>query len=240
MAGACGHPVEPGEQMVVSEVVEALREESAALVAALRGLDGPEYERVTNCPPWTLAELVVHTGTSLAVPAGFVPAHAGAPVLEAADYYRRPERGTEAYRTSNVALAQEVARSLEPGTDVAGWFSRAAEELADRLEGLDLAVPVEVPRVGAMPIREWAATRVMAVAAHGLDVAITLGRQPWTTSRAIDVCRPVLVALLGAEPPATVGWDGPALLAVGTGRRALTEYERTQLADLADRLPLLS
>jgi hypothetical protein len=41
-------------------------------------------------------------------------------------------------------------------------------------------------------------------------------------------------------PPAELGWDDLALLAVGTGRRPLTEDERSILGPAQHRFPLLS
>lgn len=55
---------------------------------------------------------------------------------------------------------------------------------------------VQSRAVGAMRFDDWLRTRVIAVAAHGLDVAITLNRQPWTTAAALQVIRPVLVVCL--------------------------------------------
>jgi hypothetical protein len=80
----------------------------------------------------------------------------------------------------------------------------------------------------------------MSVAAHSLDVALTLGLQPWTTQPALQVTRPVLTSLLGAEPPAPLDWDDQTLLAAGTGRRKLTSHERAVLGSLQNRFPLLS
>ena len=74
------------------EPLTALAEESLALSAVL--LDAEVFERPTNCPPWDLKELVVHTAASIGL---------------------------------------------------------------------------------------WTVTRVISVAAHGVDVALTLRRTPWMT-----------------------------------------------------------
>jgi hypothetical protein len=108
------------------------------------------------------------------------------------------------------------------------------------VEGDDLGRVVEVPGVGAMRLGDWVATRVVAVAAHGLDVAISLGREGWTTVGALAVVRPVFVDLLGEEPSGELGWDDAAFLAVATGRRPLSEEEREVLGERAGRFPLLS
>jgi hypothetical protein len=106
------------------------------------------------------------------------------------------------------------------------------------VEDLDRIVLIE--GVGPMRLAGWVATRVMSVAAHGLDLALSLGRPAWTTTVALEVLSPVLVSLLGVPVPAQLGWDAATLLQTGTGRRALTSSERDQLGSLADRFPLLS
>jgi len=73
-----------------------------------------------------------------------------------------------------------------------------------------------------------------------VDVAITLGREAWTTEAALGVMRPVFVELLGEEPPVSLGWDEGVFLAVATGRRRLTDGERAVLGERAERFPLLS
>ncbi len=52
--------------------------------------------------------------------------------------------------------------------------------------------------------------------------------------------RAMLVELLGAEPPSALGWDDVAFIEAGTGRRPLTERDRTALGELAGCFPLLS
>ena len=83
-------------------------------------------------------------------------------------------------------------------------------------------------------------TRVISVAAHGVDVALTLRRVPWTTSSALTVMRGVFVSLLGAGLPPRLAWDDQMLLETATGRRALTDQERMILGPLQERFPLLS
>jgi hypothetical protein len=91
-----------------------------------------------------------------------------------------------------------------------------------------------------MVLAEWILTRVIAVAAHALDVAITLDRPPWTTDAALRVTRPVFIDLLGDHPPDSPRWTGHEFLAAATGRRPISGADRHELGQLADRLPLLS
>ena len=75
--------------------VEAFDAECAALLGIVETLTPEDFERPTNCPPWTLHELVVHLASSLRMPDLAIPVALGTlPRGTAADYYRRPERDT--------------------------------------------------------------------------------------------------------------------------------------------------
>jgi uncharacterized protein (TIGR03083 family) len=218
----------------------ALRGECGALVRVLGGLEGGAFLLPTNCPPWDLGELVVHVADSVSLRRKLPDGGVDEALFSAADYYRRAERGTAEYRQRNVERAVRLAGSVPPGVSVVEWFERVAGETVALLEGDDLGRVVSIPGRGPMRLGDWVATRVVAVAAHGLDVAITLGRESWTTREALDLVRPVFVDLLGGEPAEELGWDDAAFLAVGTGRRALTDEERVVLGERAGRFPLLS
>lgn len=225
-----------------ADPLAALLDESGALSAVLRQVDPGDFGHPTNCPPWNLNELVVHIAMSIhlgdddELPAA--TPHSG--VMTAADYYRRPERDTADYRQSNVDRTQKAASDILARRSAARWFDEVSQDTVKRLSRLDLGRLVQIPGCGPMKLADWVVTRVMSVAAHGLDVALTLGLQPWTGRPALQVTRPVLVSLLGVEPPARLGWDDRTLLAAGTGRRALTSDERAVLGSLQDRFPLLS
>jgi len=219
----------------------ALDEESRSLSAVLRQLGPEDFRRLTNCPPWDLGELVVHIGMSIHLGDDDRPAAApGSGVRSAADYYRRPERDTAPYRQANVDRTQRQASGLLATTSPARWFDEVSADTVARLDRLDLGRIVEIPGCGPMKLADWVVTRVISVAAHGLDVALTLGVEPWTSRPALDVTCPVLVSLLGARPPERLGWDDRTLLAAGTGRRPLTHPERVALGPLQHRFPLLS
>ena len=220
----------------------ALDVESRALSAVLRQTDPKEFGRPTNCPPWNLAELVVHIAMSIHLGGAdeFPAAAADTGVLTAADYYRRPERNTADYRQSNVDRTTETANDVLATTSAARWFDEVSQDTVQRLSRLDLGRSVHIRSHGPMKLADWVVTRVMSVAAHGLDVALTLGLEPWTSKPALGVTCPVLISLLGAEPPAELGWDRLTLLAAGTGRRRLSSRESAVLGSRQDRFPLLS
>jgi len=222
------------------EALTALAEESRTLSAVLLDLDAEQFQRPTNCPPWDLKELVVHTAASIALPGDYRRPEPGAPLRSAADYYRRPERATPQYRDRNVVHAQDLAARLPAGMTAAGMFEQIWRETVAKLGGLDPDLRVQVSAVGAMRLADWTVTRVVSVAAHGVDVALTLGRVPWTTSSALTVMRGMFVSLLGAGLPPRLAWDDQTLLEAATGRRALTDEDRVVLGPLRERFPLLS
>jgi uncharacterized protein (TIGR03083 family) len=220
----------------------ALHDESRALSAVLRQVDPGDFDRRTNCPPWNLNELVVHIAMSIHL-ADDDELPAATPlsgVMTAADYYRRPERDTSDYRQSNVDRTREAATDVLARTTAAHWFDEVSRDTILRLSRLDHGRAVQIPSCGPMKLADWVSTRVMSVAAHGLDVALTLGLEPWSTPTALDITCPLLIALLGTEPPAQLGWDDRTLLAAGTDRRTLTSPERVVLGPLQNRFPLLS
>jgi uncharacterized protein (TIGR03083 family) len=222
------------------EALTALAEESRTLSAVLLKLDADEFERPTNCPPWDLKELVVHTAASIGLRGDFGSPQPGASLLSPADYYRRPERATSQYRDRNVDHAQNLAMRLPAGVTAAGMFEQVWRETVGRLRDQDPDRRIQIPAVGAMRLGDWTVTRVISVAAHGVDVALTLRRPPWTTSSALTVMRGVFLSLLGVELPQRLAWDDQLLLETATGRRSLTDRDRVILGPLQERFPLLS
>ena len=207
--------------------------------AALHDASDHELDYISNCPPWTLAELVVHTADSVRF-TDFPAAPEEAARREAADYYRRPERSTTEYRQRNVERAQRHAQTLLARTAAPVYFESMLQSIVAWADEIDLERLVEIDGIGAMRLGDWLVTRVISVAAHGLDVALTLTRPSWTTAQALHVMTPVFVSLLGAEPPPGLGWDDQRFFEIGTGRRPLADRERDELGPGADRFPLLS
>ena len=225
--------------MFGDDALTALRQETRALSTVLHELNPAQFTQPTNCPPWNLQELIVHMAASIAIRSPFPTAEPQSVLASAADYYRRPERDTPAYRQRNVDQTQQLTRTVLADATPARWFDQISRDtLATLSDDLDRAVLI--PGRGAMRLADWVVTRVISIAAHGLDVAITLDRQPWTTGSALTIIRPVFVDLLGAEPPPSLQWDDQALLASATGRRTLTDPERVLLGPRQERFPLLS
>lgn len=225
-----------GSQLMSYPGLEALDAECDALACTLDDLGSDDFQRPTNCPPWTLHELVIHIAWSIRMPDHFPLASADTPLSSAADYYRRPERNTEEYRTGNVERTRTAASKVAMGA--AAEVFRESWQRATRIFGQhEPRQPITI-RERPLTTESYLLTRLISIAAHGVDVAITLGREVWTTPAALRAVRPVLVDLLGDEPPAS--WSDQDLLEIGTGRRPLESSDRVGLGPRADRFPLLS
>jgi uncharacterized protein (TIGR03083 family) len=226
---------------LTDDVMTALALESQALSTVLRTLEPDDLRRGTNCPPWDLQELIVHIAASIWVDEPpFPPAGPHEQPHSAADYYRRPERDTPAYRQDNVDRTVQLTQRVLADGSAVQWYDEVARQAIAILREHDPDQVVLVPGRGPMRLADWVVTRINSVAAHGLDVAITLDRTPWTTGEALQVLRPLFVDLLGTPPPAALGWDDQTLLATANGRRTLTEHEADLLGAHAKRFPLIS
>lgn len=232
--------------------IAAFDAECRTLTDALTSLDESEFARSTNCPPWTLHELVAHICFSACTFRDDFPTPAADSVLvTAADYYRRAERSTEEYRIDNVRRTQQAARRFSTGAEATNAVASAWQRTRSWLEGTDpellVAGRANIVRDGqllastAMTLQSYAITRLIALSAHAVDVALTLSRPAWTTNAAADAVTPALLELLGGENPLPMlGWDHPSFLAAATGRRALTTRDQRVLGERAASFPLLS
>lgn len=221
------------------DVFSALRSEGDAFASAIRSATAEELSSPTNCPPWTLAELAVHTAGSIRI-GDFPDADPDERLRAASDYYRRPERDTAEYREHNVRQTQAAAERVLAKMSAADCFADALESALDTAARIGMERIVQVNGVGPMRFDALLATRVVSVAAHGLDAAITLGRRPWTTPSALQQVCPILLDLLEAPLPSQLAWTDQRLLERATGRSTLTESERHHLGPLVHRLPVLS
>jgi hypothetical protein len=203
----------------------------------LGSLEESEFARPTNCPPWTLKDLVVHIDGTIRLPASWQPGTG--PRRTAADYYRRPERSTAAYREYNVERTQRASARYESGIEVVGQLERTQTNVVTRLESEDLRRVIDTANV-SMTVGDYVATRVLAVAAHGLDVAITLDRAPVLSPSTLAVCTPILTDLLGAPIPDALDWTSMEFFARATGRASLDAHELALLGASASQFPLVS
>jgi uncharacterized protein (TIGR03083 family) len=210
---------------------------SAAMAAAAGGAGGPggpggpgeaAFGRASPCPPWTVGELLAHVRAGVGRLAGMLTAPEPGPgggLIDAVGYYRPDQRFSPAVNADRIATAQREAAGRTAAALAAGF-----EQAWRQAWALVRAAPpgrVVVTRHGdRMLMTEFLRTRVLELAAHGLDLAAGLGRAPWLTDEAAAVVEDlVLPGAAAAGIRARLGWDRPALVAAVTGRRPLTEAE---------------
>ncbi|MFE9704183.1 maleylpyruvate isomerase N-terminal domain-containing protein [Streptomyces sp. NPDC005930] len=217
-------------------VLEAFRQESGALTAAMSGLSEAEWSLPTRCSPWTVRDLLGHVCVVIDWLPGMLDASApGAATISAADYFRPDDRFSPQTNSARIALAQDRAAEAADGAAFAEDFT-ATWQRVDRLCRVQPSSRTVSTRHGdAMLLSEFLLTRVVEVAVHGLDLADALGREPWLTSSAGDA---VLELLLGAEQMAAadkLGWSQPHFLRKATGREPLDETEAAKIEQFGIR-----
>ncbi|MET8042437.1 maleylpyruvate isomerase N-terminal domain-containing protein [Micromonospora sp. NPDC005215] len=204
----------------------AFSAECAQLTEILAELVDADLDRPTDCPPWTVRELVAHVRTGVGRLADMLaePAPPRAEV-DAAGYF-----GTAKF------TPQVDADRIAGGRRDASQVDRAAlaTELDRAWRATDAAVAAVPPdrvvrtRHGdAMGVTEFLRTRVVEVGVHGLDLAAALGRPPWLTPPAAGVIADLLTG--GRPTPPGLGWDQLTVIRKTTGRAALTASEQSAI-----------
>jgi uncharacterized protein (TIGR03083 family) len=206
--------------------------EARRLSAAVAGAPATAFDRPSPCPPWTAGELLGHIQVAMRRVTDMLTAPEPAAddlLITAPDYYRQDARFSPATNADRIATAQRGAARLAPAALAAGL-----ERTWQRAWVLEQAAPpgrvVRTRHGDLMLLTEFLRTRVLELAAHGLDLATALDLEPWLTPEAAAV-----VADL-ALPPGTapalrqrLGWDDVTLTAALTSRRPLTAAESAVL-----------
>ena len=226
--------------MSFADVLTTLDAECRLAIVVAAGLADADFSRPTRCPPWDVRVLVGHMVRDLD---------------RVVTYLEEPAPDSiDTAKTDVVAYWQSYDPKAEGATITAN-----STETADRygspaalVQGLDETLrrcidrasaedPGRILRTRLTTIRldEFLKTRVLEIGVHGLDLADALGRDPWLTGAAGTVILEILRGLLGDDPSSSLGWSDLVFIETGTGRRALTDGERTFLGPRADAFPLL-
>ncbi|MEO3772177.1 maleylpyruvate isomerase N-terminal domain-containing protein [Micromonospora sp. B9E7] len=204
----------------------AFSAECAQLTEVLADLVDADLDGPTDCPPWTVRELIAHvrTGVGRLTDMLAAPAPPRAEV-DAAGYFGRA-KFTEQVDADRIAGGRRDALQVDQPA--------LATELERAWRATEAAVAAAPPdrvvrtRHGdAMRLTEFLRTRVVEVGVHGLDLAAALGRPPWLTAPAAEVIADLLAG--GRPAPSGLGWDRLTLIRKTTGRAALTAPERTAI-----------
>ncbi len=218
-----------------AEVFEAFAAESQQLAAVAAETDDAGFARPSPCAPWTAADLLYHVQMGMGRLAAMLaaPEPAGASLVPAPGYYRAGPRFSATVNDERVQSAQRGAAALSGAKARARDFARAREQALELLLTTPPGRVVRTRHGDPMLLTEFARTRVLELAVHGLDLAAALGRPPWMTAPAARVTGELLLpSPAAAELRTAAGWDQVTAIGKLTGRTALTAAEQ-RLIDAA-------
>lgn len=216
-----------GDPPKLTSVRAAFRDECVRLTAELRDLTEADLDRPTNCPPWTVRDLVAHVHTGVGRLAGMLAAPAPPQARVDAAGYFGAAKFTPPVDADRLEGGHRAARCLA-ATTLTADLDRAQRATLDAIDAQPPGRLVRTRHGDAMTMVEFLRTRVVEVGVHGLDLAAALDRRPWLTPAAAIV---VADLLTGGHPvPAALGWDRLTLIRKTTGRSPLTSAERSTVA----------
>ncbi len=196
------------------DITAAFTAEAEAVEATIATITDGDWDRPA-LGEWSVAELVAH----LVRAADRIAAYADeevegeGPVCDRVSYFDFDH----AAAAPGVAdrSRQDARRVGSDGLPAA--FAEAWRSTADLLAAADPARSIQTFR-GPMALEEYAATRVLELVVHHLDLCRALGRCPATTPAALSVTEGILVGLLDGDPPETL--DTASFVLAATGREA--------------------
>lgn len=223
--------------MALDGLLATLDNECRLMVAVAARLPPEAFAEPTRCPPWDVRILVGHVVRDLDRVVTYLEEPApDAAMSDAITYFKSYDPGAEG-RAITAGSTEAADRFGSTGALVLGL----EESLRRCVEAARAHDPGRLLRTRLTAIRldEFLKTRVLEVGVHGLDLADAIDRDPWLSPAAASVIRAILTGLLGEDPSASLGWSDLTYIETGTGRRDLTDAERSFLGPRANEFPLL-
>jgi len=217
-----------------TDISAAFDAEAAALLTVVSGLTDTDLAESSPCAPWTVGELACHVliGAGRIGPALAQPERADDPLITTAEYYRRDQRFSAATNADRIEAAMALARQLSGPEAIAAELGRRCQESAELLAGAPPGRTVITRHGDRMLLIDFARTRVVELALHGLDLAQGLSWQPWLTSEAAGVVEDLLLPAGGSSQLCRdLACDRVGLIARLTGRAPLSPAEQQVLRD---------
>lgn len=209
-------------------VREAFRAEAARLCAVLVNLDEDDFDRPTNCPPWTVRDMVAHIRIAVERLTEALAEPAPAEVdTDAAGYYAAA-KFVAAKDRARVDQAHKEAVALGTGSALVTYLDRTWRAADQAVAAAPALRPVRTPHDDRMTLQDFLLTRVVELGVHGLDLAAALMRDPWLTEPAAALIADLLAGPTGPDALAALGWDRLTFIAKATGRAPLTAAERAE------------
>ena len=214
-------------------VADAVAAEADVLQGVVSGLTETDLSRASPLPPWMTGELLCHVliGADRIRQALGQPADGSQPLITTAQYYRPDKRFSAAANADRIETARTLAARLgDPGA-IAAELNRRCGESIELLATAPAGAAIRTRHGDRMLLTDFARTRVVELAVHGLDLAIGLGRPPWMTGAAADVLIDLLLPDGGADEfCARLNCDRVGLIARLTCRAALPATDEQFLA----------
>jgi uncharacterized protein (TIGR03083 family) len=223
-----------------SEVTAAFAAEAGVLAKTAGQLTQADLDRTSPCPPWTTSELLCHVVIA-ARRIAEVPAATGpGELVTAAGYYRPDHRFSPEVNSDRIEAARSLARTLGGAAAISAAIDAACRDGQAILRAAPASAAVRTRHGDRMLLTDFARTRLVELAVHGLDLAAGLGRPTWMTPAAARVLED-LVAPGGAGPAlrAALGCDRVGLIARLTGRLPLPADQEELLREYGVTRPAL-
>ncbi|WP_189061734.1 maleylpyruvate isomerase N-terminal domain-containing protein [Longimycelium tulufanense] len=207
-----------------------------ALRTAVAELSDEDFAQPSGCTGWLVRDLVCHLVIdaqdvliTLVTPAETEPTRDAVTYWDVA---ATPPTGDDPLDALIVRLAAayEQPRLLKFHLDDVGSAAGRAAELAD--PGLRVSTRGEVLTAG-----DYLSAYVLEWTLHHLDLVAHLPDAAEPPTEGLARSREMLEKIAGATFP--VSFSDKDTLLVGTGRRAPTDAENTDLGELATKLPLV-
>ncbi|WP_190812755.1 maleylpyruvate isomerase N-terminal domain-containing protein [Saccharopolyspora pogona] len=208
----------------------------AALRAAVAELRDQDFELPSGCTGWLVRDLVCHliidaqdVLITLVTPADAEPTRNAVTYWNVAE---TPPTGDDPLDALIVRLAAayEQAWLLKFHLDDVGSAAGRAAELAD--PGVRVSTQDQVLTAG-----DYLSAYVLEWTLHHLDLIAHLPDAAEPPTESLSRTREMLEEIAGEPFPAS--WSDKDALLVGTGRRAPTDAEKTELGELAAKLPFV-
>lgn len=219
-------------------VRKALRSQCGAISRLLGNLPEDDFARPTRLPPWDVLHLLAHLYRDLErVPLALQePQPATSADTDAVTYWHY-DRTENASRTQ--ARADLIVQKYGSGAALVRAFDAVQRHASSLLDDTDPGIVVRTWEP-VMRIDDFAATRIVEVTIHGLDLTDALGQRLEMDDDAMELTSAVLFELLAAPLPSELNWDRTTWIEKSSGRIPLTPAERIALGRQADVFPLLA
>jgi uncharacterized protein (TIGR03083 family) len=208
----------------------------AALREAVAELADDDFAQPSGCRGWLVRDLVCHLIVdaqdiliTLVTPTEAEPTRNAVTYWDVANVPPSGDDPLDAL-TVRLAAAYQEPRLLKFHLDDVGSAAGRAAELVDP------ALRVRT-RDHVLTAADYLSAYVMEWTLHHLDLIACLSDAPPPPAHGLAQSRTMLEAIAGAPFPRSFS-DTDALL-VGTGRRAATDAEKTELGVLAAKLPFV-